>query len=127
MDRSGPTPFQHPPVLCTFTWRRQPWRRGQGGRGHGGSSPTRCRTGDQLDEVVVQGDTGLGVEDGGVVVAVHVGGDNVVLSVAQDALIDRGFSQSKMISTYIRKKGAKGNRETKVKKKKHGGIEFTHP
>lgn len=41
--------------------------------------------GNQLDKVLVQGDTGLGVEDGGVRVAVHVGGDNVVLGVGQDA------------------------------------------
>jgi hypothetical protein len=41
---------------------------------------------DQLDEVVVEGDTGLGIEDGGVGVAVKVRGDNVVLSVGQDTL-----------------------------------------
>jgi hypothetical protein len=41
--------------------------------------------GDELDEVRVQGDTGLGIEDGRVVVAVHVGGDDLVLSVAKDA------------------------------------------
>ncbi|CAF3491974.1 unnamed protein product [Fusarium graminearum] len=41
---------------------------------------------DQLDEVVVEGDTGLGIEDGGVGVAVKVRGDNVVLSVGQNTL-----------------------------------------
>lgn len=41
---------------------------------------------DQLDEVVVEGDTGLGIEDGGVGVAVKIGGDDVVLSVGQDTL-----------------------------------------
>ena len=41
--------------------------------------------GDELDEVVVEGDTGLGIEDGGVGVAVEIGGDDVVLSVGQDA------------------------------------------
>jgi len=35
---------------------------------------------------VVQGDTGLGIEDGGGVVAVHVGGDNLILGVGEYAL-----------------------------------------
>ena len=39
----------------------------------------------KLDEVVVEGDTSLGVEDAGVEVAVHVGGDNLVLGVAENA------------------------------------------
>ena len=39
---------------------------------------------DELDEVVVEGDTGGGIEDGGGVVAVHVGGDNSILGVSQD-------------------------------------------
>lgn len=43
--------------------------------------------GNQLDEVCVEGDTGLGIEDGGVVVTVHVSGDNIVLSVSQYACI----------------------------------------
>jgi hypothetical protein len=42
--------------------------------------------GDELDEVLVQQDTSLGVEDGGVGVAQEVGGDDVVLSVVEDAL-----------------------------------------
>lgn len=50
-----------------------------------GVTPLVVVPGDQLDKVVVQGDTSLGVEDGGSGVAVHVGGDNVVLSVGQDA------------------------------------------
>lgn len=41
---------------------------------------------DQLDKVVVEGDTGLGIEDGGVGVAVEIRGDNIVLGVSQDAL-----------------------------------------
>lgn len=39
---------------------------------------------DQLDEVLVEGDTGLGIEDGGVGVAVEVRGDDVVLGVSQN-------------------------------------------
>lgn len=50
-----------------------------------GVSPLVVVPGDELDEVVVEGDTGLGIEDGGVGVADHVGGDDVVLSVGQDA------------------------------------------
>jgi len=41
--------------------------------------------GDQLDEVLVQADTGLGVEDGRVDVAVQVGGDDLVLGVGEYA------------------------------------------
>jgi hypothetical protein len=40
---------------------------------------------DELDEVLVEGDTGLCVEDGGVGVAVHVRGDDLVLSVCKYA------------------------------------------
>ena len=40
---------------------------------------------DELDEVLVQGDTGLGIEDGRVGVAVQVRGDDIVLSVGKDA------------------------------------------
>ena len=40
---------------------------------------------DKLDEVVVEGDTGLGVEDGRVGVAVEVGRDNLVLGVGENA------------------------------------------
>jgi len=39
---------------------------------------------DELDEVLVQGDTSLGIEDGGGGVAVQVAGDDIVLSVGQD-------------------------------------------
>lgn len=41
--------------------------------------------GNQLDEVCVEGDTSLGIEDGGVVITVHVSGDNLVLGVTQYA------------------------------------------
>ena len=37
-------------------------------------------------EEAYKGDSGLGIEDGGVVVAVHVGGDNLVLSVGENTL-----------------------------------------
>ena len=40
---------------------------------------------DQLDEVVVEGDTGLDVDDGAVGIAVQVAGDDVVLGVGEDA------------------------------------------
>jgi hypothetical protein len=39
----------------------------------------------QFDEVLVQRDTSLGIEDGGVGVAVHVSGDNLVLGVSKYA------------------------------------------
>jgi hypothetical protein len=39
----------------------------------------------QLDEVVVEGDTSLGIEDGGVSVTVKISGDDLVLSVSEDA------------------------------------------
>lgn len=51
-----------------------------------GVTPLVVVPGDQLDEVGVQGDTGLGIEDGGVVVTVQVSGDDVVLGVAEDTL-----------------------------------------
>lgn len=50
-----------------------------------GVSPLVVVPGDQLDEVVVKGDTGLGVEDGRGGVTVQVRGDNVVLSVGEVA------------------------------------------
>jgi hypothetical protein len=40
---------------------------------------------DKLDEVGVEGDTGLGVKDGRVGVAVEVGRDNLVLGVGENA------------------------------------------
>jgi hypothetical protein len=41
---------------------------------------------DELDEVVVERDTGLGVEDGRLGGSDEVGGDNLVLGVAEDTL-----------------------------------------
>jgi len=41
---------------------------------------------DELDELVIQGDTRLSIEDGGVVVSVQVGRDNLVLGVTENAL-----------------------------------------
>jgi hypothetical protein len=52
-----------------------------------GVTPLVIIPGDELDEVVVKGDTSLGIEDGGVGVSVHVSGDNVILSVAQYAYV----------------------------------------
>ena len=42
--------------------------------------------GDQLDEVVSQADSGLGIHDGGSLVTNEVAGDNLILGVAQNAL-----------------------------------------
>jgi len=42
--------------------------------------------GDELDELVVEGNTGGGVEDGGVGVTNEVAGDDLVLGVGEDAL-----------------------------------------
>lgn len=42
---------------------------------------------DELDEVVVEGDTGRGIEDGRVRVAVQVAGDEGVLGVGKDTCI----------------------------------------
>jgi len=43
--------------------------------------------GDQLDEVLVQLDTGLGIEDGGSIVADEIGGDDILISVLENALV----------------------------------------
>jgi hypothetical protein len=86
---------------------RRPWQRGRGGPRHGGSIPTRyvvssmCRKveyspelaylivvpRDKLDEVVVEGDTCLGIENGRTGVTVQVRGDNLVLGVSDDTLV----------------------------------------
>jgi len=50
-----------------------------------GVTPLVVVPGDQLDEVCVQGDTGLGIEDGRVVVADQIGGDELILGVCQYA------------------------------------------
>jgi len=50
-----------------------------------GVTPLVVVPGDELDEVVVERDAGLGVEDGGCFVAVEVAGDDVVLGVCKDA------------------------------------------
>jgi hypothetical protein len=80
------------------TWR-QHRRRTTQGRRHGESIRTRCRTRsgqfyctgtcgclahprDELDKVVVERDTGLGVEDGRLGGSDKVGRDNLVLGVA---------------------------------------------
>jgi hypothetical protein len=50
-----------------------------------GVTPLVVVPGDKLDEVGVKGDTSLGIEDGGVVVTVKIGGDDLVLSVAENS------------------------------------------
>jgi hypothetical protein len=52
-----------------------------------GVSPLVVVPGNKLDEVVVQGDTSLGIEDGRVSVANKVGRHNVVLGIVKDALL----------------------------------------
>ncbi len=51
-----------------------------------GEAPLVVVPGDELDEVVVQGDAGLGVENGGVGIGAEVGGDDLVVHVPQNAL-----------------------------------------
>lgn len=48
------------------------------------NSPFVVVPGDDLDEVVVQRDTGLSVEDRGVVVSVEIAGDELILGVGED-------------------------------------------
>ena len=55
-----------------------------------GVTPLVVVPADKLDKVVVEGDTSLGIEDGGVGVAVHVAGDNLVLSVSENACVRNG-------------------------------------
>jgi hypothetical protein len=45
-----------------------------------------CSPGDKLDEVVVEGNAGVGIEDAGAGVTEEVAGDNLVLCVAENAL-----------------------------------------
>jgi hypothetical protein len=49
--------------------------------------------GDEFNEMVVQGDTSLSVEDGGVSVAVEIGGDDFILGVSEDACRRLAMSQ----------------------------------
>lgn len=49
-----------------------------------GVTPLVVVPGDKLDEVGIKGDTGGGIEDGGALVTVEIGGDDLVLSVAKD-------------------------------------------
>ena len=51
-----------------------------------GEAPLVVVPGDELDEVIVQSNAGLGVEDGGVGIAAEVGGDDLVVHVLQNAL-----------------------------------------
>ena len=50
-----------------------------------GVTPLVVVPGDKLDKVLVQGDTGLSIEDGRAVVTAHVSGDDIVLGVAEYA------------------------------------------
>jgi hypothetical protein len=50
-----------------------------------GVTPLIVIPGDKLDEVVVESNTCLGIEDGGVGVTVEIGRDNVILGVSHDA------------------------------------------
>ena len=52
-----------------------------------GVAPLVVVPADELDEVGVERDAGLGVEDGGVGVAVQVRGDDLVFGVGEDACI----------------------------------------
>jgi len=52
-----------------------------------GVTPLVVVPGNQLDEVCVQGDTGLGIEDGRVGVTDHIGGDDLILGVCQYACL----------------------------------------
>ena len=52
-----------------------------------GVTPLVIVPGDQLDERRADLDTSIGVEDGRVVVAGEIGGDNLLLGVADDTLV----------------------------------------
>ena len=49
-----------------------------------GVTPLVVVPGNKLDEVLVEGDTGLDVDDGAVDVAVEIAGDNVVIGDGED-------------------------------------------
>ena len=51
-----------------------------------GEAPLVVVPGDELDKVAVEGDAGLGVENGGVRVGAEVGGDDLVVNILQNAL-----------------------------------------
>lgn len=56
----------------------------------------------QLDEVVVEGNTGGGIEDGGVGVSVQISGDESILGVGEDSWIQQlGRSSQKQQGTTI--------------------------
>ena len=52
-----------------------------------GVTPLVIVPGDQLDERRADLDTSIGIEDGRVVVAGEIGGDNLLLGVADDTLV----------------------------------------
>ena len=49
------------------------------------NNPTRCHTGDELDEVVVQADAGVRIKDRGARIGVEVGRNDFVFGVTDDA------------------------------------------
>lgn len=57
--------------------------------------------GDKFDEVVVEGDTGLGIEDGRVVVSVQISGDEIILRVCKDTYSMSVSSCCPFIAPYL--------------------------
>ena len=51
-----------------------------------GEAPLIVVPSDELDEMIVEGDTGLCVEDGGVQIGAEVGGDDLIINILQNAL-----------------------------------------
>ena len=65
-----------------------------------GVTPLVVVPGDQLDEVSVERDTSLGIEDGGVVVADQISGDELILGVSQYAWTLLAYIEKGKESTY---------------------------
>ncbi len=62
---------------------------------------------DKLDKVLV-GDTGLGIEDGGVGVAVRVSGDDIILDVGEDSWTRSALGGSYKWSIFRKRRGVGG-------------------
>ena len=54
-----------------------------------GEAPLIVVPSDELDEMIVEGDTGLCVKDGGVQIGAEVGGDDLIINILQNALHGR--------------------------------------